>query len=216
MTTLPPPPPFELRGGRLCLDFVNTVGNHRAGEPREYLTSYGLLVAWAEQAGALDAETAAELRVEAARRPDDASCALAEALALREALYRIFRSAIGGRPSAGEDLALLNLHLGRALGRQRLRPGGEGGCYRLVWCDDRALDAPLGPVVKSAAELLTGGELGRVRECDASAWNACGWLFVDESHRRIRRWCSMSDCGNQAKGRRRYAREKGAKGAEGG
>jgi predicted RNA-binding Zn ribbon-like protein len=214
MLPSPSPPPFKLYGGRLCLDFVNTVGNHRACNPREYLSSYGHLVDWAEQAGAVDTETASELRVEVAKRPEDTSCALAEAIALREALYRVFQAAIAGRPSAGEDLALLNLHLGRTLGRQRLRPGGAGGCYRLAWCDDRALDAPLGPVVKSAAELLTGGELGRVRECDASGWNACGWLFVDESHRRIRRWCSMSDCGNQAKGRRRYAREKGAKGDE--
>lgn len=212
MTGMPPPPPFELRGGQLCLDFVNTVGNHRAGEPCEYLRDYATLLAWAEQAGAIDLGAAAALRVEAALRPDEAGCALAEAIALREAIYRIFLAVIEGRAAAGEDLALLNLHLGRALGRQRLRPGGGGG-YELAWCDGRSFDAPLGPVVKSAAELLTGDKLARVRECDASAWNACGWLFVDESHRRIRRWCSMSDCGNEAKGRRRYARAKAAKGS---
>ncbi len=213
MTVTPSPPPFLLHGGRLCLDFVNTVGNHRAGSPREYLTRYGLLLDWAEQTGALGGAAAAALRVEAAGRPAEAEAALTEAIALREALYRVFGAAIEGRPAAGEDLALLNLHLGRALGRQRLRPSVGGAPYALGWCDERSFDAPLGPVVKSAAELLAGGELGRVRECDASAWNECGWLFVDESHRRVRRWCSMADCGNQAKGRRRYAREKAKGGA---
>jgi predicted RNA-binding Zn ribbon-like protein len=216
MPLSPPPPPFELRGGRLCLDFVNTVGNHRATSPREHLTSYAIMLAWAEQAGALGEATAAALRLEAAGRPADAAVALAEAIALREAMYRVFVAAITGRPAAGEDLALLNLHLGRALGRQRLRPDAGGGPYALGWCDERSLDAPLAPVVKSAAELLTSGELARVRECDASEWNGCGWLFVDESHRRVRRWCSMEDCGNDAKARRRYERARAAKaGGEG-
>jgi predicted RNA-binding Zn ribbon-like protein len=216
VSVLPTPPPFELRGGRLCLDFINTVGNHRASAPREYLTSYGHLLAWAEQTGALGPAAVAALRGEAAARPAEAEVALAEALALREALYRTFRAAIGGRAAAGEDVALLNLHLGRAWGRRRLRPSAVGGRYELASADERSFDAPLGPVVTSAAELLSGDELGRVRECDASAWNECGWLFVDESHRRVRRWCSMSDCGNQAKGRRRYAREKASKAPRGG
>jgi predicted RNA-binding Zn ribbon-like protein len=211
MSLSPPPPPFELRGGRLCLDFVNTVGNHRANAPREHLASYAIVLAWAEQAGALGEASAAALRLEAAGRPADAAAALAEAIALREAMYRVFVAAIAGRPAAGEDLALLNLHLGRALGRRRLRPGAGGGPYAFGWCDERSLDAPLAPVVQSAAELLTGDELGRVRECDASEWNACGWLFVDESHRRVRRWCSMEDCGNEAKARRRYERARAAK-----
>jgi len=30
----------------------------------------------------------------------------------------------------------------------------------------------------------------------------CGWLFVDTSKNRRRRWCDINDCGNRAKQRR--------------
>jgi predicted RNA-binding Zn ribbon-like protein len=34
----------------------------------------------------------------------------------------------------------------------------------------------------------------------------CGWLFVDASRNRSRRWCDMSECGNRAKAQRFRAR----------
>jgi predicted RNA-binding Zn ribbon-like protein len=57
----------------------------------------------------------------------------------------------------------------------------------------------LWPVVRSAAELLTSDELGRVRECAA---DNCAWLFLDRSKNRSRRWCDMAVCGNRDKVRR--------------
>jgi len=47
--------------------------------------------------------------------------------------------------------------------------------------------------------------LGRVRECDGAA---CTWLFLDQSRNRSRRWCSMESCGNRAKARRHYHRQR--------
>ena len=74
---------FKLVGGRLCLDFVNTVGNWLdPARRREHLAGYGDLVAWARQAGALeDAEAAALLRA-AAERPEEAGAVLERARAL--------------------------------------------------------------------------------------------------------------------------------------
>jgi predicted RNA-binding Zn ribbon-like protein len=46
-------------------------------------------------------------------------------------------------------------------------------------------------LARSAAELLTSEQLSRVRVC---ASETCGWLFIDTSKNRTRRWCSMSDC----------------------
>ena len=46
----------------------------------------------------------------------------------------------------------------------------------------------------------------RVRMCEAP--DGCGWLFYDETRNGTRRWCSMKDCGNRAKARRHYARNK--------
>jgi predicted RNA-binding Zn ribbon-like protein len=46
--------------------------------------------------------------------------------------------------------------------------------------------------------------LERVREC---ANHDCGWLFLDLSRNRSRKWCDMSSCGNRAKVRRFRERE---------
>ena len=71
------------------------------------------------------------------------------------------------------------------------------------WTPENALDRVLWPVVRDAAELLSGEDLDRVGRCaDAN----CGWLFLDTSRNHSRRWCSMKDCGNRAKARRHYQR----------
>jgi predicted RNA-binding Zn ribbon-like protein len=42
-----------------------------------------------------------------------------------------------------------------------------------------------------------------VKQC---AGEGCGWLFLDTSRNHLRRWCTMDECGNRAKMRRRYER----------
>lgn len=54
-------------------------------------------------------------------------------------------------------------------------------------------------MARSAAALLTAEEVERLKLCDA---HDCGWLFVDASRNRSRRWCDMADCGNRAEARR--------------
>jgi predicted RNA-binding Zn ribbon-like protein len=49
--------------------------------------------------------------------------------------------------------------------------------------------------------LLTQGQLDRLGECPS-----CGWLFLDTSKNRRRRWCSMATCGSRDKARRYYER----------
>jgi predicted RNA-binding Zn ribbon-like protein len=61
------------------------------------------------------------------------------------------------------------------------------------------MDGMLDPIVWSAAELMRGGEIERIKVCSN---HTCGWLFVDRSKNRSRRWCQMSDCGNNEKSRR--------------
>ena len=68
-----------------------------------------------------------------------------------------------------------------------------------------ALERVLWPVVRSAADLLTSPERGRVRRCGGAN---CDWLFMDNSRNHSRRWCDMGSCGNRAKARRYYARHK--------
>ena len=44
-------------------------------------------------------------------------------------------------------------------------------------------------------------EFGRLKLCPGEN---CGWMFIDESKNRRRRWCSMEVCGNRAKAKRFY------------
>ena len=194
---------FKLVGGRLCLDFVNTVGNWLdPDQRRDYLSGYADLVAWARQAGALSEAEAATLRSEAQRRPDDAAAALARALDLRDALHGVAAATALDRPVAADDLARLNVFVAELLCASRL-VATDGGFALVREPDPTALDRPLWPIVRSAVDLFTSGEVGRVRQCGD---DACGWVFVDASRSGRRRWCDMADCGNQAKVRRYRAR----------
>ena len=67
----------------------------------------------------------------------------------------------------------------------------------------RRIELPLLRVAWAAGELLTSGELDRVKACPG---DECGWLFLDRSGRR--RWCSMDSCGNRAKVRAHAARHR--------
>ena len=184
-------------------------------DPRPSLSCWGRigdLVAWAEQSGAVDAATASELRAEAEQRPGAAESALAGARALREAIYGVFSARAGGRTAPAGALATLNAALAPSLARLRL-DARAGGAFGWRWSlEDGALDGLLAPIVDSAAELLTSSDLARVRECEA---DNCGWLFIDRSRNRSRRWCDMSVCGNRAKVRRHYARTKQGRGPAG-
>ncbi len=200
---------YELSGGRTCLDFVNTVSGDRAGRPTERMAGYADLAAWSRQAGTIDDGQARRLLAEARKRPGDADAAYREALAFREALYRIFTSIAGGGEPPADNLARLSDHLARALSHRRLVRGGPA-CCALAWSDPPgALDAPLWRVAASAAELLTSAEdLARVRQCGMHGTHECSWVFMDNTRARTRRWCSMKDCGNKAKARRHYERVK--------
>src|SRR5207237_8218223 len=95
-----------------------------------------------------------------------------------------------------------------ALAHARLAPVSAG--YALHWpaaANAAALDRMLWPVAYSAADLLSTPELlGRVGECADD--RGCGYLFLDMTKNRSRRWFDMKDCGNRAKARRHYERRK--------
>jgi predicted RNA-binding Zn ribbon-like protein len=193
---------LTLLGGRLSLDFANTADWHASDQPVEFLTSYRELVAWSRHVGILTERQVQHLVKEAARRPVDATAVLARAIALREAIYRIFSAVSHGHGPRPADVAALNAELSTALAQSRIALAAEGFVWE--WAGrDEALDRMLWPVVHDVADLLTSADLDRVGQC---ADDRCGWLFVDVSRNRSRRWCSMEACGNRAKARRHYRR----------
>jgi predicted RNA-binding Zn ribbon-like protein len=75
-----------------------------------------------------------------------------------------------------------------------------------TWADEaERLDSPLWPIARQAAELLVTEQRRRVHECAA---DDCRWLFLDTSKNRSRRWCDMKSCGNRAKVRSFYERQR--------
>ena len=199
---------FKLRGGVVCLDFVNTVGSRLTDRPSEYLRSYEDLLDWGRQAGLLAPEETEGLSRHAALDPEGAWETLSRALALREAIHRLISRAIAGEAKDESDLSALNRELSIALSHLRVMPADSA----YAWGWDRSgdhggilLDSPLWPVAQSAAELLTSPKLGRVKLC---AGMGCGWVFVDESRNTSRTWCDSRDCGNRERVRRHLARKR--------
>ena len=189
---------LALVGGRLCLDFVNTVSWRGSEQPYDNVSTYADLLRWSERAGALSRAQARVVRGSASRHPLKAAAVLARARELRDAMSRILLAWKEGRAPRAPDIALLN-----ALAPPRTELRRKRG--RLTWGVGGAprLDAMLGPIAWSAGDLVTAGQPRRLKSCGS---DACGWLFYDESRGERRRWCSMSDCGNRAKARRFYAR----------
>lgn len=196
--------PVKFIGGRLCLDFVNTVGGRDAagGAIRDKLGSYRHLLAWSVRA-AMDRRSAAALDRLAACEAAQAAHVLGRAIRLREALYSIFKCLLDARRPPPADADTLRHELSIARAHQRLEERRAGFVWTLS-ADPGALDRPLWPVALSAADLLTSGDLSRLRQC---AGQDCGWLFLDTSRNRRRQWCDMQDCGNRAKVRRFRARQ---------
>jgi predicted RNA-binding Zn ribbon-like protein len=198
---------LSLIGGRLSLDFLNTVDTH-APLLDEKLGTYADLVWWALRVGAVAEADAAPLFAAADADSARGAAVLAGALELRESLFRVFIAARAGVAADGGDVAVVNDALARTLGHQRVAQGEDG--FAWTWEEvEVELERPLWAVVRDAAELLVGGELRRVGKC---CGDDCDWLYLDTSRNRSRRWCDMQSCGNRAKARRHYHKAKGGAG----
>jgi predicted RNA-binding Zn ribbon-like protein len=192
---------FDLDGGRACLDFANTLSSSG-----DHLSSYADLVAFAEQSHLLTPEDANWLRADAKRDAASADRVLVRAKRLRASIYAIFAAIATGERPPQQDVSVLNFDLAVGMAHARVLPAGPAGAYRWGFAG-RNLDAPLWPITRSAADLLTSdAERRLVRECGS---DTCHWLFLDTSKNRTRQWCSMQSCGNREKARRHYRRVRG-------
>jgi predicted RNA-binding Zn ribbon-like protein len=193
-------------GGDPALDFANTLGGLRDGPwDDEWLHDYADLAAWAQQAGLLDAPSAAALIARGEAHPRAAVAAFTRALDLREQIHRVMAAlAEGDDPSASNLEALVAAHHD-ALAHAALARDGERLDWR--WTGDD-LVRPLRPVARAAIELLRSERLTRLKQCAN-----CRWLFLDTSKNASRRWCSMAHCGTEAKVRATRARRRAARAA---
>ena len=193
-------------GEDVCLGFANTLTWRGSAAPVETLGDFAGLLAWAETHAALPAKMAERLRDWARGRPAKSAEAFAEAIVLREAIYRIARALACGELGREADFAVLSRALSEAPGRRQLARSGAGYAWQIELANvDRAVPALLAPVLWSVADLMVGSAGRRIRQC---ANDECLWLFVDASKGGTRRWCDMASCGNRAKARRHYLKTK--------
>ncbi|TDN61223.1 ABATE domain-containing protein [Paraburkholderia sp. BL10I2N1] len=184
----------------LSLDFANTRYWRGEDEPTESLSTLDDVLAWCEQSGAIPLELISVFREAYASDESAAGNAFSSACALRETLYRLLLVSAKGGGAAARDVAALKAFFARAASRSELVMA-DG---RFMWAIGHGrvdIERLLSPVLWSAADLLGGPRLARLKCC---ANGRCRWLFIDDSKSANRRWCSMSSCGNRAKAHRHY------------
>jgi len=191
----------------LCLDFSNTVDWRNAQKRDDKLKGFASLVSWGVEKGIIPSEERASL-IRSAKVESLEEDTMRKAVLLRETIYRIFSAVAHEKHPSEEDVRILNEFIsGYSVSSRIVRTGNE---YQWAWVPEKGMEGRmLWPIAKSAADLLTSDQLARVTEC-ANEEEGCGWVFLDKTRSRTRRWCSMSGCGNRAKARAWYVRHEKA------
>jgi predicted RNA-binding Zn ribbon-like protein len=194
---------FKLVGRHPVLDFINTVHDWTASEAHDYLSDFPDAIRFGEAAGLLT--RANDLRL----RPRTSHIELTRLRELRALLKRIFQTVLSGPAPSNLDLGKLSDHLAEAARATRLMVATrtprshQVPVIRQITAEN-AGDALLRlRIVEAAVALLVSDAMQKVKSCPT-----CGWLFLDVSKNRSRRWCSMDTCGAVAKARRYYRRLK--------
>ena len=191
-----------LLGGRLCLDFCNTVV--RRAVPHDMLArdQYADLVFWCQEVELIPPDLAEHYTAWGTANPDDAHTLFEGATALREAIYQVGLAAIARQAAPEEALTTLNTWTQKAMSARQLYSASDGK-LGWQWQDPNALERPLWDITLSAVDVLLKEDLTRLRQCPG-----CGWLFYDQTKNNTRTWCDMRFCGNRAKNKRFHARQK--------
>jgi predicted RNA-binding Zn ribbon-like protein len=197
----------RLVGGHVALDLVNTVTPRLPGstEHVDYIGTPQDLLAWARRVRLVTETEVESIRETWTAFPATAAQALHAVVDIREATYGVLMAARGrtdvATADAADELERLNLRSAAASARSGLVLGGPTGpAVRLVVGTTAAL-VIADRLAHSAVDLLRTVDLSHVRICPIPE-GGCGWLFLDRSRNRSRRWCAMADCGTQAKARR--------------
>jgi predicted RNA-binding Zn ribbon-like protein len=178
---------MRLDGGHPALELVNTVYG-QVGGPVEHdvLATPRDLVVLARRLGLAD---------DASARPAASAAALRAARTLRDALDTVLRALLTDAPSPRRARAVVEDAARAAFAAGRLEP--RGNVLAWTW-PARNPFTPVHRLAVAAVDLLTDDAVLSRLHCCA----ACCWLFIDRSRGPGRRWCSMADCGSNAKKRR--------------
>jgi predicted RNA-binding Zn ribbon-like protein len=189
---------MRLDGGHPALELVNTVyGQPDQPVEADVLATPEDLVTFARRVGLADQATPAS------------SDALRSAVALRGALDAVLRARLAGQDPPAAPRATVEGAARAALAAAHLAPHGDALAWAWPAGDSQT---PVHRLAHAAIGLLTSQADLAVLHCCAG----CRWLFLDRSRGAGRRWCSMADCGTEAKKRRYIQRRRERRAANAG
>jgi predicted RNA-binding Zn ribbon-like protein len=188
----------------LCLDYANTLSWRGSAAPTEKLHDVADLLGWIETTAGVERGALRDLVAWSREHAADAAALFADAIELREVIWRVFGAIAAGTAVRDRDFGALKTAVTAAPARSLLARAGGGYAWRVDRLRPSGGDL-LAPVLWSAGDLLLEAGHRLIRQC---ANEKCLWLFIDESKNATRRWCDMSSCGNRAKARRHYAKVK--------
>ena len=181
-------PTLRLIGGRLALDFVNSVF------PKPAL-SWDELIAFLESARIVTPERGGELLALIRSDPQAAESLLRKAQRLAAALRLAFDALLHKQRVLPECIEPVNEILRITEGHDELVFTDKDWEIQFM-ASESGLEWLLAAIARSAAEIIAEGPRARLRLC---ANPRCGLLFYDTSRTHRRRWCSMTVCGNRHK-----------------
>ena len=193
---------IRLDGGRLCLNYINTIHNRLVKPQNDYFKSVKDLIQWSLRAKIIDSGTKKTLIKNALGKTAKADAFFLEAINLREILYEMFLCIARDKIIPEKILDDFNNLLSHHFSHIRIFQSGTG--YREEWSyPPGSFYLICAPILKDAYDLLLQGKQNRIRECPH-----CGWLFYDSSKNASRRWCSMETCGSNVKALSWYHKHK--------
>jgi predicted RNA-binding Zn ribbon-like protein len=184
-------------GGRVCLDFANTMDWRTSQAPQELIPDYAALLSWSKARRTMATAAIAKLQARGERKA--AAAVMQQAYALRAEIWKVAEAL---RSAERVHLEALNRSLAAVPAQPRLIRDGAGYVHDLPGA---APEEVLWPVLWSLTALLASDDAGRLGCCQA---HGCGWFFVDESPNHSRLWCSSEVCGNRERARRAYAKRR--------
>ena len=191
----------------ICIDLTRTRGWRERDRPDDDLVEPADLASWGAGLGLISEPETEDLEDWLRGHPQEAQEDLAYVRRFRRVLHGVLRASARGESPDPDSLMEFNRVLAEGQAQRRITP--ENGGFTWSWAEGRpSLRRIAWAAAVSAAELLTSEMRSRLKACAA---DDCGWVFLDHSRNRSRRWCDMSDCGNRAKVRRFRSRH----GAEG-
>jgi predicted RNA-binding Zn ribbon-like protein len=189
---------FEMRldGGNLSLNFVNTIHDRYEEPYKDYIRHYLDLITWAHFANAINSSQKKKLLQISRENQGEANQTYKDSIQLREAIYEYVVSLINRDEVPPANTQLINQWISRAFSNLELTQLDNS--FVLDWkAENFGLESVLWPITRSFVDLITSDARDRIKLC-----SNCGWVFVDNSKNKSRRWCSMETCGNRVKARR--------------